>query len=87
VDTSQKEKEKRKSPYRIHKIQATDFRKLNMLTCPSEGASDPLGGEKKAITSGKGGRNLRGTVDKVGRGVGHREEPDLVLGMGKELKP
>jgi hypothetical protein len=30
---------------------------------------------------------LRGTVDKVGRGVGHREEPDLVLGMGKELKP
>jgi hypothetical protein len=47
-------------------------------------------GEKKAITSGEGGRDLRGKVDRVSvgrKGVERRGEPDLVLGEGKELKP
>ena len=86
MDIRQKEKRKRKSPYRIHKIQPTEFKRLNKLKCPSEDASVPLGREKKAITSGKGGRDLGGKVDKVG-GVWKRGERDLVLGEGKELKP
>ena len=34
-------------------------------TCPSENTSVPLGREKKAITSGKGGKDLGGKVDSV----------------------
>jgi hypothetical protein len=33
--------------------------------CPSEDASIPLGREKKAITSGEGGRDLGGKVNRV----------------------
>ena len=50
MDISQKKK------YRIPKIQSTELKKVNKLKCPSEDASVPLGREKKAITSGEGGR-------------------------------
>jgi hypothetical protein len=46
--------------YRIHKIQATGLKKFSKLKCPSEDASVSLGREKKAITSGEGGRDLGG---------------------------
>ena len=49
MDISQKK-------YRIPKIQSTELKKVNKLKCPSEDASVPLGREKKAITSGEGGR-------------------------------
>jgi hypothetical protein len=42
--------------YRIHKIQSTELTNLNKLKCPSEDASVLLGREKKAITSGQGGK-------------------------------
>ena len=61
MDISQKKK------YRIPKIQSTELKKVNKLKCPSEDASVPLGREKKAITSGEGGRDLGGKVDR-GRG-------------------
>jgi hypothetical protein len=64
----------------IPKIQSTEIKKVNKLKCPSEDSSVPLRREKKAITSGEGGRNLGGNVEWVG-------EPDLVLGEGKGLKP
>jgi hypothetical protein len=41
-----------------------------------------IGREKKAITSGEGGRDLGGKVEKQRGGGG----PDLVLGEGKGLK-
>ena len=53
--------------YRIPKIQSTELKKLNKLKCPSEDASVPLGREKKAITSGEGGRDLGGKVEGRGR--------------------
>jgi hypothetical protein len=44
-----------------------------------------LGGrEKKSVTTGEGGRDLRGKVNRESWGRG---EPDLLLGEGKELKP
>jgi hypothetical protein len=49
------------------KIQSTELKKVNKLKCSSKDASVPLGKEKKAITSGKGGRDLGG---KVGWGGG-----------------
>jgi hypothetical protein len=61
--TKQTNKEKTS---RIHKIQSTEFKRLNNLKCQSEDASVPLGREKKAITSGEGWRNLGGKVDEVG---------------------
>mgnify|MGYP006914893019 CR=1 FL=1 len=79
MDISQKKK------YRIPKIQSTELKKVNKLKCPSEDASVPLGREKKAITSGEGGRDLGGKVDS--EELGGRGEPDLVLGEGKGLKP
>jgi hypothetical protein len=57
---------KEKKPYKIHKIQSTEFKRLNKLKCPSEDASVPLGREKKAIISGEGGRDLGGKVDVEG---------------------
>jgi hypothetical protein len=81
VDISQKQQQK--NPYRIHKIQSIEFKMLNKLKCPSEDTSIPLGREKKSITSGEGGKNLGGKVDRVGVGRG---ELDLVLGEGKGLK-
>ena len=51
------------NPYRIPKIQYTELKKLNKLKCPSEDASVPLGRQKKAITSGEGGK-----VNRVGGG-------------------
>jgi hypothetical protein len=40
--------------------------KVNKLKCPSEDASSvQLGREKKTVTSGKGGRDLKGKVDRV----------------------
>ena len=47
--------------------------RLNKLTCPSEDASVPLGREKKAITSGEGGRELGGKMGRVW-GVGSGEK-------------
>ena len=67
----------RKKKYRIPKIQSTELKKTNKLKGPSEDASVPLGREKKAITSGKGGRDLdekemegaeRGTCSILGGG-------------------
>ena len=40
---------------------------------PSEYASVPLGREKKAITSGEGGRNLGGKMDGGGENGEERE--------------
>ena len=68
----------------IPKIQSTELKKVNKLKGPSEDASVPLGREKKAITSGEGGRDLGGNV---AGGSGGRKVPDLVLGEGKGLKP
>ena len=67
--TSQNKKNKKeiRKKYRIYKIQSTEFKRLNKLKCPSEDASVPLGREKKAITSGEGGRDLGGKVDGVGK--------------------
>ena len=64
MDISQKKK------YRIPKIQSTELKKVNKLKCPNEDASVPLGREKKAITSGEGGRDLRGKVDGVAGELG-----------------
>ena len=65
---------KKKKKYRIPKIQSTELKKVNKLKCPSEDASVPLGREKKAITSGEGGRDQRGKVN--GRAV--EEEGNLI---------
>jgi hypothetical protein len=70
--------------YRIPKIQSIELNKVNKLKCPSEDATVPLGREKKANTSGEGGRDLGGNV---AGGSGGRKVPDLVLGEGKGLKP
>jgi hypothetical protein len=51
VDISHQKKE-----CRIPKIQSIEFKKYYKLKCPSEAASVSLGREKKAITSGEGGR-------------------------------
>jgi hypothetical protein len=60
--------------YRIPKIQSTELKKLNKLKCPSEDASVPLGGEKKAIISGREGGTLEGKwVGLEGWWVGERE--------------
>ena len=53
MDASQKQTNKQK--YRVHKIQSTEFKRLNKLKCPIEDSSVPLGREKKAITSVEGG--------------------------------
>jgi hypothetical protein len=45
-----------KKLYRIPKIQSTDFKKVNKLKGSSEDPSFLLGWEKKAITSGEGGK-------------------------------
>jgi hypothetical protein len=42
------------------KVQSTELKKLNKLNCH---ASVTLGREKKAITSGEGGRDLGGKMD------------------------
>ena len=59
---------RKKKKYRIPKIQSTELKKLSKLKYWSEDTSVPLGREKKAITSGEGGRDLGGKVDRV---VGH----------------
>jgi hypothetical protein len=90
VDVSQNKqtnKQTNKQKYRIPKTQSTDLKKINKLKCPSEDTSVPLGREKKAITSGEGGRGLRGKVDRGGEWWGGGGKPDLVLGEGKGLKP
>jgi hypothetical protein len=45
---------KKKKKCRIPKIQPTELRKVNKVKGPSDGASAPLGREKKA-TTGVGG--------------------------------
>jgi hypothetical protein len=62
----------RKKKYRIPKIQSTELKKTNKLKGPSEVASVPPGREKKAITSGEGGRDLGGKVDARWGGGGGR---------------
>jgi hypothetical protein len=52
-----------KKKCRIPKIQSTELKRLKKVKCPSKDASIPLGIEKKAITSGEGGRKLGGKVD------------------------
>jgi hypothetical protein len=56
-----------KKEYRIPKIQSTELKKVNKLKCPND-TSVPLGREKNAITSGEGGRNLGGKVNRTGSG-------------------
>jgi hypothetical protein len=63
---NQNQPNKKTLSYRIHKIQSTEFKRLNKLKCPSEDASVSLGREKKEITSGEGGRDLGGKVDGEG---------------------
>jgi hypothetical protein len=46
-------------------MQSTESKMLKKLKSGSEDASGPLGREKKAITSGEGGRDLGGNVDRV----------------------
>ena len=53
---------------KVPKIHSTDFRKFNRMKGPSEDTSVPLGREKKAITSGEGVRDLRGKVNRGGKG-------------------
>jgi hypothetical protein len=60
----------KQNKYRISKIQSTELKKVTKLKCPSEEASVPPGREKEAITSGEGGRNLGGKVDRVEGEVG-----------------
>ena len=52
-------------------MQSTELKKINKLKGPSEDTSVSLVKEKKAITKGEGGRG----------------EHDLLLGVGKGLKP
>jgi hypothetical protein len=66
---------------KLPKIQSTELKKVNKLKCPSEDASVPLGREKKANTSGEGGRDLGGKVDRVG---GVRREGNLIWYWGRE---
>jgi hypothetical protein len=61
--------------------------KGQQLKCSSEDASVPLRREKKAVTSGERGRNLREKVDGRWGSCEGRGEPDLVLSEGKGLKP
>jgi hypothetical protein len=63
VDIHPKEKKKEKNPYRIHEIQSTELKKVNKPKGPCEDISVALGREKKAITSGEGGKDLGGKVD------------------------
>jgi hypothetical protein len=76
----EKRKEKREK-YRIPKIKSTELRKVNKLKCPSEDSSVPLGREKKAITSGEGGRE--GPSRESGQGLVGEGPTDLVLDEGK----
>jgi hypothetical protein len=55
--------------YRIPKIESTELKKLNKLKCPREEAPVPHGREKKSITSGEGGRDQGGKVERE-EGVG-----------------
>ena len=75
----------RKKKYRISMLHSTELKKVNKLKCPSEDAPVPLGREKKAMTSGEGGRDLGGKVDWVGESRG-RGKPDLLLDEGRGLK-
>ena len=61
---------------------------LNKIILKSEDTSVLLEREKKAITTGEGGRDLGGKVstERVEWVVEGRGEPDLVLGEGKGLK-
>ena len=70
----------------MYKIQSIELKNLSKLKYPSKDASVPLGREKKTITSGEGGRDLGGKVDRVGEMWWVRGEPGLVLGEGKGLK-
>ena len=54
-----------KKKYRIPKIQSTELKMFNKLKVSSKYTLVPLGREKKAITSGEGGRDLRGEVEVV----------------------
>jgi hypothetical protein len=56
VDISKKQTNKQKTQYPRYKIQSTELKKLNKLKCPIGDASDPLGRDKKAITSGEVGK-------------------------------
>ena len=60
---------KKKKSTEYPRYSPQNSKKVNKLKCPSEDASVPLGREKKAITSGEGGRNLGGKIDG---GIGER---------------
>jgi hypothetical protein len=60
VDISQNKQTNK--PYRIHKIQSTEFKRLNKLKCPSEEASIP----REESNHKLGGRDLGGKVEGVG---------------------
>jgi hypothetical protein len=74
--------------YRIPKIESTELKNISKLKCPSKDTSVQPGREKKAISSGEGGKDLEGNVYwGWGYGLSGKEDPDLLLGEGKELKP
>jgi hypothetical protein len=51
---------------------------LKKWKCPSEDVSVPFEREKKAITSGEGGKDLGGKVDRDEEGEGVGEEGNLI---------
>ena len=59
--------------YRIPRIQFTELKKVRKPEGPSEDSSILLEREKKAITSGEGGRELGGKMGRVW-GVGSGEK-------------
>ena len=69
----------------VHRTQKTQQAEVLKKRCLS--ASVPIGREKKAITSGKGARDLGEKVDGVGGNQRRRGESELILGEGKGLKP
>ena len=85
MDIRQK-RTKNKKPYRIHKIQSTEFKRLNKLKCSREDTSVPLtkGEESNHKWRGREGLGRESGWD-VG-GVGDRGEPDLVLGEEKRTE-
>jgi hypothetical protein len=77
---TKQQKKKKPKTYRIPKIQPTELKKVHRTKGSLDDASVLLGRKKKAITSGEGGRDQGGKVDKAGG------EPDLELNEGQGLK-
>jgi hypothetical protein len=64
-------------------MQSTELKKGNKLKGPSEDTSVPLGKEKKAITMGEGGRDLRGKSGSLWRQGLRRKYGDVEQSEGR----